>query len=171
MNIASEMCNGGPLAEGFCCFDGKLKRTRNFKSLTAITYHPFLRKQITLATMECKGEDSRHVAQFWKLFNNWYKEANETENKFEPRSFKSVTSIFLKFWQINVWLLKQEKRIMQLLMIFQNSFWSSRISKLGYHGGTEDDILSSVRSSQETPHGQIWPRRSSQGRKIGVRLV
>ena len=34
--------------------------------------------------MECKAEDSRHVIQSWKLFSNCYKEANETENKFEP---------------------------------------------------------------------------------------
>ena len=82
--IASEMCNVGPLAEEFCYFDGKVKRTRSFTSLTASAYYPFLRKQIPLATIECKAEDSRHVAQFWKLFNNCYKEANETENKFGP---------------------------------------------------------------------------------------
>ena len=34
--------------------------------------------------MECKVEHSRHVAQFWKIFNNCYKEVNETENIFEP---------------------------------------------------------------------------------------
>ena len=84
VKIASEMCNSGPLAEEFCYFDGNEKHTHNLTSLTANAYHPFLRKQIPLATMECKAEDSRHVAQFWKLFNNCYKEANETENKFEP---------------------------------------------------------------------------------------
>ena len=82
--IASEMCNVGPLVKEFCYFDGKVKRTRSFTSLTASACYPFLRKQIPLATMECKAEDSRHVAQFWKLFNNCYKEANETENKFGP---------------------------------------------------------------------------------------
>ena len=142
--IANEMCNVGPPTEEFCYFDGKVKRNGSFTSLTASAYYPFLHKQTPLATMECKAEDSRHVAQFWKLFNNSYKEANETENKFGPtgwctdmaaanmnglrdvygydviskvkgcefrysqsvekhsKKFKSMTSICLKFWQINL---------------------------------------------------------------------
>ena len=87
MKIASEMCNGGPLAKEFCYFDGKVKRTHNFASLAASAYHPYLRKQILLATMEYKAEDRRRVTQFWELFNNCYTEANETENKFEPNGW------------------------------------------------------------------------------------
>ena len=87
MKIASEMCNGGPLAKEFCYFDGKVKRTRNFASLAASAYDPYLRKQILLATMEYKAEDRRRVTQFWELFNNCYTEANETENKFEPNGW------------------------------------------------------------------------------------
>ena len=64
MKIASEMCNGGPLAKEFCYFDGKVKRTHNFASLAASAYHPYLRKQILLATMEYKAEDRRRVTRF-----------------------------------------------------------------------------------------------------------
>ena len=41
------------LCEEYCCFDGKVKRT-----LTVSVYHSLLHKQILLAIMECKSEDS-----------------------------------------------------------------------------------------------------------------
>ena len=65
-------------------FPGNEKRTKYFTTLTASTYHPFLRKQITLATMECKSEDIVNVAKFWRLFNEAYKKANGTEESFKP---------------------------------------------------------------------------------------
>ena len=35
-----------------------------------------LRKQVTLATMECPSEDLSKVVEFWKLFHKAFKEVN-----------------------------------------------------------------------------------------------
>ena len=68
----------------FCYFDGKVGRVKDFITLTASVYHTLLKRQITLATMECKHEDSRHAKLFWNLYNDAYKETNNTTLKYEP---------------------------------------------------------------------------------------
>ena len=65
-------------------FDGKFDRVRGFVTLTASMYHSLLQKQITLATMECKHEDSFHVEMFWCLFNSAYQQCLQTKEKFNP---------------------------------------------------------------------------------------
>lgn len=40
------------LSKEFCYFDGKRKRCKDFITLTASVFHPLLRKQAPLATME-----------------------------------------------------------------------------------------------------------------------
>ena len=67
----------------FCYFDGKVGRVKDFITLTASVYHLLVKRQITLATMECKHEDSMHVKLFWNLYNDAYKEANNTTLKYE----------------------------------------------------------------------------------------
>ena len=49
------------LAIEYCHFDGKVKRTRDFTSLTVSVYHPLLQKQVPLAVMECKSEDTMNI--------------------------------------------------------------------------------------------------------------
>jgi len=61
-------------------FDGKVKRCRNFVSLTASTYHPLLKRQIVLAVMESEHEDSKNIELFWNLFNDALKHSI-TENQ------------------------------------------------------------------------------------------
>ena len=53
----------------YCFFDGKRKRCRDFVTLTASVYHPLLRKQVPLATMETEKEDTENIELFWTLFN------------------------------------------------------------------------------------------------------
>ena len=86
MIMANEMCTTttNPLQEEFCCFDGKVKRCKGHTTLTASVYHPLLQKQVVLATMECRCEDSNYVATFWREFNKAYKKANSIEQKFLP---------------------------------------------------------------------------------------
>lgn len=57
------------LSKEFCFFDGKRKRCNGFVALTASVYHPLLRKQLPLATMEAVTEDMVNVERFWHLFN------------------------------------------------------------------------------------------------------
>ena len=52
------------LKDEYCHFDGNHKRVREFVKLTASVYHPPLRKQLVLATMNCKHEDRNYVAEF-----------------------------------------------------------------------------------------------------------
>ena len=57
------------LNEEYCFFDGKHKRCKGFITLTASMYHPLLRKQIALATMDTESENTETVSLFWSLFN------------------------------------------------------------------------------------------------------
>ena len=68
----------------FCYFDGKVRRVKDFITLTTSLYLTLLKRQITLATMEYKHEDSRHAKLFWNLYNDVYKEVNNTTLKYEP---------------------------------------------------------------------------------------
>lgn len=86
MKIAMEMDEGGNhyLNEEYCHFDGNHKRVKTFVTITASVYHPLLRKQVVLATMNCKHEDSSYVAKFWRVFNDAFKKVNKTEKRFSP---------------------------------------------------------------------------------------
>ena len=59
MQRAMEMNHTGDhfLGEEYCCFDGNFKRCRDYVTLTASVYHPMLKKQKVLATMQCKHEN------------------------------------------------------------------------------------------------------------------
>lgn len=70
--------------DGFVYFDGKEKRTKNFTTLTASVYNPFLQQQIPLASMDCKSEDKVNVARFWRVFNRAFKEATSSYEIFRP---------------------------------------------------------------------------------------
>ena len=69
MEIARAMDREGEhfMRDEYCYFDGKVKRCRNFVTLTASTYHPLLRKQVVLAVMEAEKEDSENIELFWRL--------------------------------------------------------------------------------------------------------
>ena len=75
MDIAMKMNKDGDhfLKEEYCYFDGKVKRCRNYVTLTASTYHPLLKKQIPLGIMEAERENSENIELFWTLFNEAYK--------------------------------------------------------------------------------------------------
>ena len=64
------------LSNEFCCFDGMVNRTKSFTTLTASIYNPLLQKQIPLAIMECRSEDSHNIEIFWRKFNEAYRESN-----------------------------------------------------------------------------------------------
>ena len=89
MNIANEMQIGSNsiLANEFCCFDGKVHRTKAFTTLTATLYHPLLQRQIPLAVMEGNSEDSENIERFCRIFNQAFKEASYCEQKFMPRGW------------------------------------------------------------------------------------
>ena len=61
------------LNEEFACFDGKVKGTKNVVLLRVSVYHALLKKQLTLATVECLTEDTSNVKIFWELFQQAYK--------------------------------------------------------------------------------------------------
>lgn len=50
-------------------FDAKRKLCQGFVMLTTSMYHPLIRKQIPLATMEAESENSTNVELSWTLFN------------------------------------------------------------------------------------------------------
>ena len=91
MKIALEMDEEGDhfMHNEYCHFDGNHKRVKTFVTLTASVYHLLLKKQIVLATMNCKHKDSNYVAKFWRTFNEAFKKANGTEKRFSPTGWLS----------------------------------------------------------------------------------
>ena len=69
------------LAQEFCFFDGKHKRTKGYVTLTASVYHPLLRRQIPLAAMESVSENTENVTLFWELFNEVIEKVSNGEKK------------------------------------------------------------------------------------------
>ena len=51
----------------FVIAGGHLHVTKQYVSLTASVYHPVLRKLVSLATMECSGENTSTISLFWWL--------------------------------------------------------------------------------------------------------
>ena len=52
------------LSEEFCSFDGKADRVKFFQFLSARVYHPLLKRQLSLPTLECKHEDPVTLSYF-----------------------------------------------------------------------------------------------------------
>ena len=92
MTVALNMDKRGDhfLSKEFCFFDGKRKRCNGFIMLTASVYHPLLRKQILLATMEGETEDTVNVELFWRLINEALRKVAASDTaKFNPLSWCS----------------------------------------------------------------------------------
>ena len=58
------------LSNAFDYFDGNEKQTKIIAVLTLSTYHPLLRMQIILATMDCKSENKGNCELFWRTWND-----------------------------------------------------------------------------------------------------
>ena len=43
-----------------------------------------LQKQLPLAMMECRSEDSANIGRFWNNFNKAFKDITKTDKKFSP---------------------------------------------------------------------------------------
>ena len=87
MKMALNMDKKGEhfLSKEFCFFDGKRKRCNRFITLTTSVYHPLLRKQIPLATMEAVTEDTVNVELFWRLFNEALRKGSGSDSAtFDP---------------------------------------------------------------------------------------
>lgn len=87
MKMALNMDKKGDhfLSKEFCFFDGKKKRCSGFITLTASVYHPLLRNQLPLATMEAVTEDMVNVELFWRLFNEALRKGSGSDSAtFDP---------------------------------------------------------------------------------------
>ena len=82
----------GRLSGAYCFIDGKVKQTRNSTTLTVIVPPPLLRKQLPLATIKRKSEDSKNVVLFWKSFNEAYNKASSKKQKIEPIAWCTNTA-------------------------------------------------------------------------------
>ena len=57
--------SGHFLEDEHCFFDGKSGKLKHYKTLTLSVYHPWLRKQIPLAIMDCPSENTPNVQLFF----------------------------------------------------------------------------------------------------------
>ena len=88
--IALSMNEGsGHFMEGeYAFFDGKSKKVRGYETLTLSCYHPLLRKQLPLATMDCEGENKECIQLFWELFNEVLQKVSKNSAvRFNPSGF------------------------------------------------------------------------------------
>ena len=81
MKIASEMLemdfdSDHFLRHAYWHFHGNHKIVKEFVTLTATIYHPLLRKQLVLATMNC----SNNVAKLGQKFSKASRKVNQTKN-------------------------------------------------------------------------------------------
>ena len=85
LQLARNMCTDEHfLSTELSSFDGCVKRMKNYTTLSASIYHSLLRKQVCLASMECKGENHETIEIFWRQFNEAYIQANQCKEKFLP---------------------------------------------------------------------------------------
>ena len=59
--------------------NGNHKIVKEFVTLTASIYHPLLRKQLVLATMNYKHEDSKNVGKFGQKFSKTSQKIKQTK--------------------------------------------------------------------------------------------
>ena len=71
------------MSQQYAHFDGNEKRISKMTVLTLSVYHPLLRKQIPLATMDCESENKESAELFWKIWIEALQEFN-SEIKFNP---------------------------------------------------------------------------------------
>lgn len=70
INLARSMADENHfLSNEYCYIDGKFNRCKDFPTITLSVYHPVLRKQIALFTMECEGETAECYTKFFDLIN------------------------------------------------------------------------------------------------------
>ena len=77
------------LNKEYCFFDSKHRRLNEFITITSAIYHPLLKSQIILATIDCKHEDTSYVERFWHIFNSAYKEVNMAIDKLNFTGWRS----------------------------------------------------------------------------------
>ena len=63
----------------YCYFDRNFKKVKSYVTLTASVYHSMLRKQVVLASRQCKQEDKEKIEIFWRIFNKAYKEMHRDD--------------------------------------------------------------------------------------------
>ena len=71
------------MGQQYAHFDGNVKRISKMIVLTLSLYHPLLRKQIPLATMDCESKNKESAELFWKVWIEALKEFNG-KIKFDP---------------------------------------------------------------------------------------
>lgn len=89
-NICLEMDRDGSgvMMDEFAFIDAKHNRCRGFKTLTLWTYHPVLRKLLSLAIMEVEEENTENLTIFWQLLNEMLEDISGKKGyKFNPFGF------------------------------------------------------------------------------------
>ena len=85
------------MRDEYCYFDGKVKRCRNFVTLTASTYHPILKRHIPLVVMEAERENSENTELFWRLFVEAQREV--AGNKDTDMAGANMNGLRRVFWR------------------------------------------------------------------------
>ena len=80
--------NGSDMMSKQCCFfDAKENRFRGMSTYTLSVYHPLLRQQIPLATMDCVGETYVNAVTFFQNLNTALIEKFGVATQFNPCRF------------------------------------------------------------------------------------
>ena len=88
MMMDIDIAESNPLQLENCYFDAMHKRVQGFKSLGLLTFHPTMKKNLHLASMEIHSENTCDIAQFFSFFNEILaKEKKIPGYKFNLRCF------------------------------------------------------------------------------------
>ena len=77
-----------PLSKEYCYIDGKAGRCKGFITLTLSVYHPVLRHLVSLAVMECEGENTESVSMLLQFINKG------VPRSFQQRCIQSVRILY-----------------------------------------------------------------------------
>ena len=69
MGVDIDKESGHFLSECYVNFDGNEKRVTKMSVLTTSVYHPLLKRQCVLATMDCEEENFQNSKMFWNCWN------------------------------------------------------------------------------------------------------
>ena len=146
--------SGHFLSECYDNFDGNEKRVTKMTVLTISVYHPLLKRQCVLATMDCEEQNFQNSKMFW---NCWNTALQEHSNK--PSYTFSPTGIILDERGCN-WKALEEgdgKEFVELCSSCEFHFKQRfhRRGKKAYFS-SEDCISKFIYNSKQILEAQTW---------------
>ena len=139
--------------KGSVSLTATIKRVKSFVTLTASTYDPLLQKQVMLAILERKHEDTENIEVFWRMFNSAFKEVNGIGDRFSPTGFCTDMATANFNGLVKIYYEEILEKVKGCEFHFRNSI-NRKASTLGEYSSKFNEISLSMLTST-TPEAYI----------------